>query len=213
MRTSETVRWFSAPVKRDAGSSRCYRCDVAREPAERPAPGRLELVRAFVNTWDLDKGEDHLVDPDAAAAWMAEAGLLPAGAGLRSRDLAKVLQAREAFRAVLVANAAGGGADEAVQTLNGLADEANIAIRLSGTGSVVPIVAAGGVVGALGQLVAIAFEGVTDGTWTRLKACPATGCHWAFYDTSRNRSSRWCDMGVCGNRAKRRRFRQRRAIR
>lgn len=170
-------------------------------------------MRAFVNTLDIDNGEDHLVDPGVAAAWMTEAGLLPTGAGLGSRDLAKVLQTREAFRAVLVANAAGGRADEAVQTLNGFADEASIAIRLSGPGTAVPVVAADGVDGALGQLVAIAFEGIADGTWTRLKACPATGCHWAFYDTSRNQSSRWCDMGVCGNRAKRRRFRQRQAAR
>lgn len=32
------------------------------------------------------------------------------------------------------------------------------------------------------------------------------GCGWLFYDTSRNRSRRWCDMGSCGNRAKAQRF-------
>ncbi|NJR13323.1 MAG: hypothetical protein HC779_02360 [Phyllobacteriaceae bacterium] len=38
----------------------------------------------------------------------------------------------------------------------------------------------------------------------RLKACPA--CGWLFLDRSKNRSRAWCDMTVCGNRAKARRF-------
>ncbi|HYA13453.1 MAG TPA: ABATE domain-containing protein [Syntrophales bacterium] len=32
------------------------------------------------------------------------------------------------------------------------------------------------------------------------------GCGWLFWDTSRNRSRRWCAMSDCGNRAKVRRF-------
>lgn len=34
----------------------------------------------------------------------------------------------------------------------------------------------------------------------RLKICP--NCEWLFLDKSRNRSRNWCDMAVCGNRAK-----------
>lgn len=34
----------------------------------------------------------------------------------------------------------------------------------------------------------------------RLKICRA--CGWLFLDRSRNRSRQWCDMAVCGNRAK-----------
>jgi predicted RNA-binding Zn ribbon-like protein len=41
----------------------------------------------------------------------------------------------------------------------------------------------------------------------RLKQCD--GCGWLFLDESRNRSRRWCDMSVCGNRAKARRYYQR----
>jgi predicted RNA-binding Zn ribbon-like protein len=50
-----------------------------------------------------------------------------------------------------------------------------------------------------------------DGTWRRLKACSAETCQWAFYDGSRNRSGVWCTMQTCGNRAKARSFRQRKA--
>lgn len=34
----------------------------------------------------------------------------------------------------------------------------------------------------------------------RLKICP--NCEWLFLDRSKNRSRTWCDMAVCGNRAK-----------
>ena len=34
----------------------------------------------------------------------------------------------------------------------------------------------------------------------RLKVCP--NCNWLFLDKSRNSSRLWCDMSVCGNRAK-----------
>ena len=35
---------------------------------------------------------------------------------------------------------------------------------------------------------------------SRIKICP--NCHWLYFDASRNLSRRWCDMNVCGNRAK-----------
>ena len=41
--------------------------------------------------------------------------------------------------------------------------------------------------------------------WTRLKVCARDSCRWAFYDTSRNRSGRWCSMAGCGNIVKMRR--------
>ena len=42
----------------------------------------------------------------------------------------------------------------------------------------------------------------------RLKACPGDGCGWLFVDTSRTGNRRWCDMEICGNRAKVRRHRE-----
>ena len=176
---------------------------------DRPAPAELEIVRAFVNTREIDKGTDRLADSAETAAWFATVGLLPAGARLTSAAVARIVQVREAFRAVLVANAGGRPADEAVEVLNRLAGDAGVVARLSGPATATHVVAAGGVDGALGRLVAITLDAIAAGTWTRLKACTSSTCHWAFYDTSRNRSSRWCDMGVCGNRAKRETFRRR----
>jgi regulatory LacI family protein/CGNR zinc finger protein len=41
-----------------------------------------------------------------------------------------------------------------------------------------------------------------DGSWTRLKACARESCRWAYFDSSRNRSGRWCSMAWCGNAVK-----------
>jgi len=43
----------------------------------------------------------------------------------------------------------------------------------------------------------------------RVRACDAPDCGWWFLDDTRNGSRRWCDMKVCGNRDKVRRFRER----
>ncbi len=44
---------------------------------------------------------------------------------------------------------------------------------------------------------------LTESDLTRIGQCADDrGCGYLFYDTSRNRKRRWCDMGSCGNRAK-----------
>jgi len=47
------------------------------------------------------------------------------------------------------------------------------------------------------------------GDFGRLKICPGQNCRWFFIDLSKNHSRRWCDMAVCGNLAKARRFQHR----
>lgn len=39
-----------------------------------------------------------------------------------------------------------------------------------------------------------------------VKACADPACGWLFLDVSRNKKRRWCDMQICGNRAKASRF-------
>ena len=43
----------------------------------------------------------------------------------------------------------------------------------------------------------------------RVSACGADTCRWLFLDTSKNHTRRWCNMKVCGNRTKARRFQAR----
>ena len=42
----------------------------------------------------------------------------------------------------------------------------------------------------------------------RVKACASDDCSALFVDTTKNRRRRWCDMKICGNRAKVRRHRE-----
>jgi predicted RNA-binding Zn ribbon-like protein len=39
-----------------------------------------------------------------------------------------------------------------------------------------------------------------------IRACEKPDCRWLFLDTSKNHTRRWCDMKICGNRMKARRF-------
>ncbi|MGD2215893.1 MAG: ABATE domain-containing protein [Gemmatimonadales bacterium] len=61
----------------------------------------------------------------------------------------------------------------------------------------------------LWPVVRSAAELLTSDELVRVRECAADTCAWLFLDRSRNRSRRWCDMAVCGNRDKVRRFRQR----
>jgi predicted RNA-binding Zn ribbon-like protein len=45
----------------------------------------------------------------------------------------------------------------------------------------------------------------------RVRYCDSDTCRWLFLDTSKNRTRRWCDMKVCGNRMKARRYHARSA--
>jgi len=49
-------------------------------------------------------------------------------------------------------------------------------------------------------------EILTSSDLGRLKKCGSADCGWLFVDSTRNGTRRWCDMRVCGNRAKARRY-------
>jgi predicted RNA-binding Zn ribbon-like protein len=170
------------------------------------APGDLALIQRFVNTADREAGTDDLGDPEALAAWLAAAGLAPAGERVDEAARERVVDLREALRALLLANHGGAPDAGAVATLDG-AGRLAVAFDAEGRAELVP--AEGGVDGVAGALLAIVARAQADGTWPRLKACPADSCGWAFYDRSRNRSRTWCAMSVCGNRAKARSYRAR----
>ena len=59
------------------------------------------------------------------------------------------------------------------------------------------------------QLAKAGAELLTSDLVYNVRACAAEPCRWLFVDVSRNRSRRWCDMKICGNRAKARKFYER----
>ena len=176
-----------------------------------PAPGQLETVRAFVNTRDIDDDVELLSGPDELVAWLREQDLLAGERDLRATaaDLRHAIELREALRAHLLSHHDEPLADGAAAVLDAASRRARLTVRFSGRDEISLEPEAPGVDGALGRLLAIVAGAIADGSWARLKACPADTCQWAFYDASRNRSAVWCDMRVCGNRAKVRGFRER----
>ncbi|GEB53684.1 CGNR zinc finger domain-containing protein [Streptomyces cacaoi] len=63
---------------------------------------------------------------------------------------------------------------------------------------------------ALGVIAADAIDIVAGERDGRLALCASPTCRAAFFDTSRSRTRRWCDMNTCGNREKKARFHGRR---
>jgi predicted RNA-binding Zn ribbon-like protein len=178
---------------------------------QQEAPGELEHVRAFVNTIDLEEGTEELSGRDELAGWLVHHELAPAGLVATSADVEHAVGLREALRAVLVAhNADGFVYGDVAAALGRAAARSELRLRFDKTGSGTLEPEAGGVDGALGRLLSIVHRSAADGTWSRLKACRDETCEWAFYDHTKNRSGAWCNMAVCGNRAKARAYRERR---
>jgi predicted RNA-binding Zn ribbon-like protein len=185
---------------------------VTGQEHPKAAPGDLDLIRQFVNTLDLETREDGLADAAKLTTWLAERDLLPTAGGdpLCDADVRQAQALREALRKLLLAHNGVALDPAAVDAVNAAAKSAELVVRFTadGTAQLAPV--RPGVDAALGRLLAIVFRAQADGTWQRLKACGDHDCEWAFYDWSKNRSGTWCDMAVCGNRAKARAYRERR---
>jgi predicted RNA-binding Zn ribbon-like protein len=162
------------------------------------APGDLAVLERFVNTLDLETGVDELGDAEALSRWV--------GGTFDEAARERLVAFREALRALLLANHGVEPDPAAVAALDGAA-MLRVSFDPDGTARLVPT--AGGVDGVIGSLLAIVARSQADGTWPRMKACQADDCHWAYYDSSRNRSRAWCSMAECGNRAKARSYRAR----
>ncbi len=63
---------------------------------------------------------------------------------------------------------------------------------------------------ALGPVALAAVSLFTQGNMHRIRECGGHACGWLFFDRSKNNRRRWCEMEVCGNRAKQRRLAARR---
>ncbi|HUY96274.1 MAG TPA: CGNR zinc finger domain-containing protein [Verrucomicrobiae bacterium] len=169
------------------------------------APGRLRLVQDLVNTADLETGEDQLASETGLLTWLAAWGIAPPGP-VGPADLAEARDLREALRELLLANGGSGSGAAAAASLGRIARRAPLRAVVGPTGAVDLLPAGAGVVGLAALVLACVHEAQVQGIWTRLKACPASDCRYAFYDHSRNRSGTWCTMRVCGSRAKARAY-------
>ena len=172
------------------------------------APGVLGLVQAFVNTADLEAGTDLLKDPNTLATWLVAKGLMSFGEASEA-DAKHAVAVREAIRGVIWANTGAAVYPVDIATLNEAAAASGLRMRFGADGKPRLEPEAKGVVAAMGRIVAAMYAAMEQEDWTRLKLCSSQACRWAFYDRSKNHSSRWCTMASCGNRQKARRFRAR----
>lgn len=164
------------------------------------APGELEQLRTFLNSWRLPhetrEPEDRLVE--LARGWRRELPGIPLP---RRRDHPELRQLRTDLRAVL------GTASPA--SLNDWLDRYPIAAAIDDG-----IVYESTDSCTVGGLLALAVQAIAHGQWARLKSCP--DCQNVFYDHSRNRTRTWCGMyaetsagRACGSIAKVRAYRER----
>jgi predicted RNA-binding Zn ribbon-like protein len=178
------------------------------------APGELELVRRFVNTWDIEEESDELDSPDSLLSWFASVDLLDEdGVSVDEKDLERALVLREGIRDLLLANNGEEIETVNISELNRAARSVCLTVRFDDDGRATLEPESSGVSAALGRILAAVVRATQEGSWGRLKVCTNDACQWAFYDHSKNRSGKWCTMEVCGNRMKARTFRQRQASR
>ena len=172
------------------------------------ARGVLGLVQAFVNTVDLEDGTEQLDAPISLSEWLAAKGLMAPGLPVSEADLKHAIALREAIRGAIGANTGARVYPVDLATLNGAISASRLRPRFGSGGKARLEPDVEGVEGALGRVVAAVFAAMNEEDWTRLKLCGSHSCRWAFYDQSRNHSSRWCRMASCGNRQKAKRFRE-----
>jgi|SRR3954470_5320850 predicted RNA-binding Zn ribbon-like protein len=174
-----------------------------------PTTEGLEAVRRFVNTVHHEQGEDEeeLGSPAALAAFLADEG--HGRIDVKPADLRRALEVREALRDVMGANNGEPLNPDAVELLNKAAARSKVVAAFDDHASWRIEPASSGVDRVLGEMLATVFRSMSDGSWERMKACGNPDCRWAFYDASKNRSGRWCEMASCGNRMKARAFRER----
>src|SRR4051794_1436739 len=140
--------------------------------AANPAPGELELVRAFVNTWDADEGTEGIPGPAELRAWLAGNGLLANGARVTAVEYRQAIEVREALRALMLQNAGLDVGSEAGPALDAAARRARLGVRFTPDGAVRTQAEAGGGAGARGRLLALGAGAQGGGAPGGPKACP-----------------------------------------
>ncbi|WP_421868234.1 CGNR zinc finger domain-containing protein [Pararhizobium sp.] len=166
----------------------------------------LDVANSVILRFDAKRRIDRYADPVALDGFAAAANRFSAEKHLfgtlepvTPENHAAFLDLREAtdrhFRATVLGASTGDG-------LADLLDAASVIIRRH-KASTAPLDGAPLDAATARSALMLAASGEPE----RLKICP--NCQWLFLDRSRNRSRTWCDMTVCGNRAKASRHYQR----
>ncbi len=176
-------------------------------PAGREAPGELEFVRRFLNTRNRENGADRLATPLGVGTFLESEerpGFLP-----EPDDRDRIVAVRERLHGMAIVHGQKGDGDAA--DVPGAGTVLDVCLQVEATPGTLAVIAptGTGTDRLLGDLVRIVLVHQSTGEWDRLVACHH--CRWVVYDSSRNRSTRWCSMDACGGRHNARAYRRRRS--
>ncbi len=185
--------------------------DLANTVSWRRSDQPIERLPAYGDLVEWARQSGVLTAP-AARALEHEAWRRPA---MAARVLARTRALREAIYRVFAGLAGGGPPDPT--DLAHLDREFHDALRYlhlaptrSGFVLAWPLGGGARLARPLWAAARSAADVLTSANLRRLKTCPASNCGWIFLDATRSGTRRWCDMQVCGSRAKARSYYARR---
>jgi predicted RNA-binding Zn ribbon-like protein len=170
----------------------------------------LKLLEAFVNTNDLEEERDEIGSTERLHDWLVAVGAIGEREVVSSLAHGRALDVREGLRALGRVNNGEPLEAQRVERLNAAAADLPLLAGVPDSEHWQLRPASGGVDGFLSGLLAAMVRAMSDGSWSRVKACRNDTCRWLFFDQSRNRSGTWCSMAICGSRMKSRTYRARR---
>ncbi len=152
---------------------------------------------------------ERLRTPEDFSRWAVESGLLEARPAVTSAQLEAARELREAI--YRTAKLAGEGTPDAadVALINAWAAKPALAPALAAAGGTARLT--GDTEALLSTLARDAIDLVTGPHAHRVRSCASDSCALIFVDTSRPGKRRWCSMEACGNRAKTKGYRTRKA--
>ncbi|MER5946096.1 CGNR zinc finger domain-containing protein [Streptomyces sp. NPDC001904] len=166
------------------------------------------LATSFTGTLSERFGDpvERVPVPDRFVDWLAVSGLAVDSCTEEQLTLAREL--RESIHAAASAAAAGEPLPAAaVQVINDFSAAGRATALLTPGGKLRwRLGPASRVEDALGVIAADAIGVISGERDGKLALCASPTCRAAFFDTSRSRTRRWCDMNTCGNRQKKARF-------
>ncbi|MFC9750444.1 CGNR zinc finger domain-containing protein [Streptomyces niveus] len=166
------------------------------------------LATSFTGTLSERHGNavERIPTPRRLVDWLAVSGLAVDSCTAAQLDLAREL--RESIHAAATAAAVQDALPApAVQVINDRSAQGRAAAVLTPEGERLwRLGPASRVEDALGVIAADAIGVIAGERDGRLALCASPTCRAAFFDTSRSRTRRWCEMNTCGNREKKARF-------
>ena len=163
------------------------------------APGTLVLLEGFLNTWSGELDIDDLHTVKSAEAWLRSVPLWTGSKKLTSEQHQKIVKFRSDLRSWILDKGN-------TQPPNELAAEISFRAEFRSEGDVRFLPADVGYDGVIGMLIKVISESQQNGTWDRFKCCDLPTCGWAYFDSTRSRTKRWCSMKTCGSRHKAREY-------